>query len=121
MRPYSFLHRQCKPRRQTSCFALATEQDSRHHGNHVAQMGDWTNKALLHVAEMNVEISAARRSPGFRHVLRKNISRANSFDEHGAEITDQRRDEVLWLQCVCSSNGRRFLTERTKHTTNDLC
>src|SRR5690349_8435866 len=99
----------------------AAEQNSGHHGNHVAQMGDWTNKSFLHVAEVNVEVFAAGWSPRLRHVLRKDISRANALNEHGAEISNQWRDEVLRLQRVCGSNSRSFLAEGPKHTTNNLC
>src|SRR3979411_2712434 len=57
------------------------EQHARHHWNHVAEMRDWTNEPLLHVAEVNIEIAAAGRSPGLRHILRKNLARTNSLYE----------------------------------------
>ena len=69
---------------------------------------------------MNVQILAAGRSPRLRHVLRKDVARSNALDEHRAEITDQRRDEILWLERVSGSNCRRFLTKRAKHTANDF-
>src|SRR5689334_14218199 len=60
------------------------EQDAGHHRNHVAQMRDRANEALLHVTEVDVEISAAGWSPRFCHVLREDVARANAFDEHRA-------------------------------------
>src|SRR6185295_2030216 len=96
------------------------EQDTGHDRNHISQMRDWANKALFHVAEMDVEIFAARWSPRFCHVLREDFARANAFNKHGAKISDQRGDEVLGLKRVCSANCRRFLAQRAKHTADNL-
>src|SRR6202008_2671034 len=99
----------------------SAQQDSGHHRNHVAEVRNWTNKTFLHVTEVNVEIFAAGWAPGFRHVLRKDFARADTFDQHGAEIPDQWREKVLRLQCVCGSHSRRFLAQGTKHSADDLC
>src|SRR5689334_9269136 len=83
-------------------------------------MRDWTNEALLHVAEVNVEVSAAGWSPRFCHVLREDLTRANAFYEHGAEVSNQRGDEVMRLERVSSADCRRFLVQRTKHAADDF-
>ena len=54
----------------------------RHHRNHVAEMRDRPKESFFHVAEMDVEILAARRSPSLRHVLREDLPRPNAFDEY---------------------------------------
>src|SRR5215207_2441924 len=69
---------------------------------------------------MDVEISSAGWSARLRHVLRKDIARPNSFYENGAKISNQRRDKILRLKRVSGANGRGFLTQRAKHTTDDF-
>src|SRR4030095_10025816 len=75
-------------------FHASPEQHTRHYRNHVAEVRYWTNEALFHIAEMYIEISAARRSSRLRHVLSKNISRSNPFYQHSAEVADQWCNEI---------------------------
>src|SRR5215212_4409871 len=89
----------------------AAEQNAGHHRDHVTQMRDWPDEALLHIAKVDIEISSARRSPRLRHVLRKNLARPDAFDEHRAEIANQRRDEIPGLQRVSRADGRCFLAQ----------
>src|SRR5215204_5616329 len=96
-------------------------ENSGHHRYHVAEMRDWSNKTLLHIAKMNVEIPTAGRPPGLCHVLGKNITRSYSFYEHCAEIANQWRNEVTRLQRVRGTDRCRFLAQRTKATTDNLC
>src|SRR4051812_27628449 len=59
-----------------------SQQDSRHHRDHIAQMRDWTDKPFLNIAEVDVEILAAGWSPRLRHVLRKDLARSNAFNQY---------------------------------------
>src|SRR3712207_7098568 len=67
---------------------------------HTRYWRDWSSDVcssdlLFQIAEVNVEVAPARRPPGFSHVLRENLSRANAFDEHRAQVPNQRADEIL--------------------------
>src|SRR5258707_212625 len=73
----------------------SAQENSRHHRNHVAEMRDGPEKTFVQITKVNVEIFAAGRSPGLRHVLRKNLAGTNAFDEHRAEIANDRSDEVF--------------------------
>ena len=81
-------------------------------------MRDRPNKTFAHVAEVDVQVFAAGRPPGLRHVLRKDFARANSFHKAGAEIANYRRDEIVRPQRVSRADRRRFLTQRTIDTTD---
>src|SRR6476620_1466623 len=83
-------------------------------------MRDWTNESLLHVAEVNVKVLSAGWTPGFCHVLREDVARLNALHEHRAKVTNQRRNEILRLESVCTANRSRFLSQRTKDTADDL-
>src|SRR6185503_20888467 len=76
---------------------------------------------LLHVAKMDVEIFAARRSPRLRHVLSEDLARSNAFHEYCAEVSDQGSDKVVWLECVGGADCCCFLAQRAKHAADDLC
>src|SRR5690242_1634462 len=95
------------------------QQHSGHDRDHVAQVRDWTNETLLQVAKVNVEIFAAGGSPRLRHVLREDLARSNALDQNRAEVSDQRRDEVLLLKGVSSADRSCFLAQRAKHATHD--
>src|SRR5215208_977899 len=69
---------------------------------------------------MDIEVSSAGRPPRLSHVLRKDVARADPFDEHSAEISDQGRDEVLGLKSVRTADGGRLLAQRAKHTADDF-
>ena len=76
------------------------QKDSRHHRNHVPEMGNWADEPTVQITEMNVEIFSAGRTPGFGHVLGKDFARGNPFDETRAEIANDRRDEIVRTQRV---------------------
>src|SRR5687767_7620947 len=80
------------------------EQYASHHGNHVAEMRDWTNEAFFHVAKVNIKIASPRWSPGLGHILREDISWPNPLHQHGAEIANQWRHEVSGLKRICTSD-----------------
>src|SRR5207237_447151 len=90
------------------------EQHSSHHRNHVAEMRDWTNEAFLHVAEVNVKVATTGWSPGLSHVLREDVAWPNPLHQHGAEISNQGRNEIPGLKCISTSDCRTFLAQRTK-------
>src|SRR5262245_53622090 len=92
------------------------QQYSGHHWNHVAQMGDWTNEAALHITKMNIQISATRGSPGLGHVLRKDVARPDSLNEHCTEIAYQGSDEVMRLQRISTTDRGSFLAQRAKYS-----
>src|SRR5687767_712490 len=96
------------------------EEDAGHDGNHVAEMRNRTDETLVHVAEMDIQIFAARWTISFRHVLRKDIPRPNTLNEDGAEIANQGREEILWLQSISAANCRRLLAQRAKHSADDF-
>ena len=83
-------------------------------------MGDGTNETFFHVAKVNIQIAAAGRTPGLGHVLRKNVARANPFDEDCAQVPNQRCDEILRLQCIGRTDGSSFLAQRAKHAADNL-
>src|SRR4026209_434474 len=87
------------------------QQDAGHHGNHVAEVGNRTDKALFHIAEMDVEILAARWTTDLRHVLREDVAWANAFYEDGAQIAYEWSDDILRLQRVSAANRSRFLAQ----------
>src|ERR1043165_3613384 len=87
------------------------QQNARHDGNHVAKVRDWTNKSFLHVAEVDIEIFSAGRSPRLRHVLREDVARSNSFYQYSAEVSDQRSDKILRLERIGAAESRGFLAE----------
>ncbi len=87
------------------------QEDTRHHRDHIAEMRDRAEETLLEVTKVNIEIFSARRSPRFGHVLRQNLARTNTFDEHCAEIANDWGDEIIRTQRVSRTNCRRFLTE----------
>src|SRR2546429_6259282 len=84
---------------------------SSHHRNHVAEMRNWADEASVHIAEMHVEIFSTRWAPGLRHVLGKDFARPNSFNEHSAEIANDRRDEIIRPQSISRSDGGGFLAQ----------
>src|SRR6185369_5803389 len=92
------------------------QQHARHYRNHVTQMRDRTNKALAHIAEVNIEIAATRWPPGLRHILGKDIPRSNSLHQHRAKIANQRGDKIRRFQSVSTSDRGCFLPQRTKDT-----
>src|SRR5678815_2409473 len=73
------------------------KQYSGHHRNHVAEMRDWTNKALVHVTKVNIEVSSTGRSPRLRHILGKNLAGLYPFYKDRTQISDQWCDEVARL------------------------
>src|ERR1700730_10066850 len=100
----------------TSC-----EQYACHYGNHVAQVGDRTDKASLPVTKVNIEIFTARRSPRLRHILRKDIARTDSLDKNRTEVTNQRRQKIVPLERVGTAYCGGFLAQRAKDTPNNFC
>ena len=50
---------------------------------------------VLHVAEMDVELAAASGRVALGHVLPQDLERRGALDQHGAEVPDQRREDVL--------------------------
>src|SRR6267142_2250772 len=82
-----------------------------HYGNHVAKVGDGTDKASLPVTKVNVEIFTARRSPRFRHILRKDIARTNSLDENGTQVKNQRRQKTMPFERVSTADRGGFLAQ----------
>jgi hypothetical protein len=94
-------------------FLLQTRahQNPRHHRNHVAEVRNRPDETLVHVAEVHVQIFSARRSPGFGHVLRKDLARPNAFHKTSAEVANDRRNEILRPKCVSRSNRSRFLAQ----------
>src|SRR6266536_1700251 len=96
------------------------QKHTRHHRNHVTQVRYRADEAFLQVTEMYIEIAAPRGSAGLGHILREDIARSNPFHQDRAEIADQRRNEILWLQRVGSPHRRRFLSERAKNTTHNF-
>src|ERR1700682_2435572 len=83
-------------------------------------MRDGTNETLLHITEMNVQITAPRWSPGFGHVLRKDLARLDSTDEHRTQIANDRRQEILRLQRVSRAHRGSFLAQRAKHAADNF-
>src|SRR3954470_20478744 len=83
-------------------------------------MRDWPDETSGHVAEVDVEVAPATWPPGLRHVLREDLARADAFDEHRAEVADQRRDEILRLQSVGGAHGGRLLPERAEDAADDF-
>src|SRR5215212_1398821 len=69
---------------------------------------------------MDVEISSTGGSPRLSHVLRKDVARTDTFDEHSAEVSYQRRNEVLGLKGVRTTDRGRLLAQRAKHTADDF-
>jgi hypothetical protein len=96
------------------------EDDARHHGDHVAEVRDGADEALLQIAEVDVEVAPLRRPPRLRHVLREDFARADALDEHRAEVADERRDEVLLPERVGRPHGGRLLPERAEDAAHDL-
>src|SRR6266542_1848193 len=96
------------------------EQHASHHGNHVAEMRNRTNEAFRHVAEMNIQIASARWSPGFRHILRKDLARANSLYQHRPKIANQGGNKILWPQRVGAADGSCLLAQRTADAADNL-
>src|SRR5258705_4665287 len=84
-------------------------------------MGDGSNESFLHVAEVDVEISTAGRSPRLSHVLRKDLARTNSFDENSTKIANQGRQKILRLQCECTADCGRFLAQRAEDSADNFC
>src|SRR6266550_2909298 len=82
-----------------------------HYGNHVAKVGDGTDKAFLPVTKVNIEIFTARRSPRLRHILRKDVARTNSLDENGTQVTNQRRQKIVLLERVGAADRGGFLAQ----------
>src|SRR5215208_3432699 len=69
---------------------------------------------------MDIEVSSAGRPPRLSHVLRKDVARTDTFDEHSAEISYQGRDEVLGLKGVRTTDRSRLLAQRAKHTADNF-
>src|SRR5215212_5676358 len=69
---------------------------------------------------MDVEISSTGGSPRLSHVLREDVARTDTFDEHSAEVSYQGRNEVLGLKGVGTADGGRLLAQRAKHTADDF-
>ena len=81
---------------------LERQRDSRHDGDHVAQVRDLTEVAALEVIEMDVQLATVRRAVGLRHVLAQNGDGLGAHHEHRAQIADQRREDVGVLAAVQS-------------------
>ena len=96
------------------------EQNSGHHGNHIAEMRNRSDESFVQVAEVNVKIFATGWTPRFGHVLRQDFTWTNAFHEASAQIANDRRDEIISSQSVSRTNRRCFLPQRSIDAADDL-
>src|ERR1051326_3394380 len=97
------------------------QQYSRHHGNHVAEMRNRTNESFIHIAEVHIQIFAARWAPCFGHVLRKDFTWTYPLDEAGPKIANNRSDEIVRPQRVSRTNRGSFLAQRSVNASHYFC
>src|ERR1043165_3632092 len=83
-------------------------------------MRDGPEETFLHVAKVDIQIFPARRAPGFGHVLRKDLARADTFDEDRPEIANDRRDEIVRTERISRAHGSGFLAERTENAADNF-
>jgi hypothetical protein len=87
----------------------AGQGDPGHDRDERAEHGDRGHEPALEVAEVGVDVLAARGAAGPGHVLHHDFARLDAADEHGAEIADERPDDVLGTQGVGAAHGDRLL------------
>src|SRR2546430_7814519 len=74
------------------------------------------------MAEVDVQFAAARGRIAFGHVLTNHVRRLSAGDKDGAEVADERLDDVALLE-VERVRGRHrftFLAERAIQTADDF-
>ena len=104
-----------------SCLRILKRQrDAGHHRNHVAERRDLSDEAALGVAEVDVQLAAARRRIALRHVLLEDLDRRRALHEHRAEVANERRQNVAALERVRAADRIGFLSERPKQSADDF-
>src|SRR5436190_3753581 len=75
------------------------------------------------MAEMDVELAAARRAVALCHVLADDIGRLRAGDENGAEVADERLDDVALFEIERVRGGDRLalLSEGAIEAADDFC
>ncbi len=102
---------------------LKGQRDPRHHRDHVAEMGNLAEIALLEVVEVDVQLATVRGAVGLGHVLPEDFDGLSAHHEQGPKVTDQRRQHVLVLAALQRiRRGDRFplLAERAEQAPDDL-
>ncbi len=85
-------------------------------------MRDLADEPALEVAEVDVELAAARRRVAPRHVLPEDLHRLGALHEHRAQIANERREKIALraIERVRAPHGVRFLAERPEQPADDL-
>src|SRR2546425_8892354 len=86
-------------------------------------MRDLTEVPLLEIVEMDVQLAPTRGALRLGHVLPQDRNRLGTHDEHGAQVADQRRQDVRvgpLGQGVRRPDRLPLLTERAKQTADYL-
>ena len=100
---------------------LERERDAGHDRHHVAQVRDLADEVpVLEVAEMDVELAAARGRIALGHVLPQHLERGGALDQHGAQVPDERREHVLAAEGVGGADGAGLLPQRAEQPAHDL-
>ncbi len=73
---------------------LEGEGDARHDRHHVAQVGDLADEPPGDVTHVDVELAAPRQAVTLGHVLPQHFDGRGPVHQHGAEVADQRREDV---------------------------
>ncbi len=76
--------------------------------------------AFLGDGEVEIRVLAAGGRGRARHVLREDVARRNAAREDGAEVPDERREEVAFVERERGRHGRRLLPERPIQAAHDL-
>src|SRR2546427_8233339 len=116
--PYTTLFRSARLAPQ-----LERQRDAGHDGDHVPQVRDLAEEASLEVVEVDVELAPAGRTPRLGHVLAQDLHGLRAHDEHGAEVTDERREDVPMRTALQRVRGRYrlpLLPERPEQPADHL-
>ena len=97
-----------------------------HHRHHVAQRRDLPEKSArrfgrAEIAEVDVQLAAARRRVGLGHVLFEDLDGCRALHQHRAHVADERRHHVASLERKARTDGIGFLPKRAKEPADDLC
>ena len=99
---------------------MKRERHAGHHRHHVAERRDLSDESAIGVAEVDVQLSAARRRIALRHVLLEDLDRRRALHEHRSKISNERRQDVASLERVRAADRIRFLPERPKQPADDF-
>jgi hypothetical protein len=71
---------------------------------------DLSDESALEITVVDVELSSTRRRIALRHVLPNDLDWLGTLDEHRAQVADERRQKIAFLERKCTSDGIRLLT-----------